>query len=150
MNYLSAGQVIKDSVDSLGVMIAFYYGLTGFSCIWYYRKNLTSSLRNFFMQGILPAHRRPHLVVHPRLVLLVLLAAGQQLHALGHLRPPDRRACSSSTSGCSLLGFILMFTMQAFPARLLPGRDAEPGLATLVTDDYVAKQTKPRLEETDV
>ena len=99
MNYLSAGQVIKDSVDSLGVMIAFYYGLTGFSCAWYYRKNLTSSVRNFFMQGVFPTHRRRHPVLHPRLVLLVLLAAGEQLHAPGHLRPPDRRRSSSSTSG---------------------------------------------------
>ena len=33
--------MIIDSVSALGVMIAFYYGLTGFSCVWYYRKTLT-------------------------------------------------------------------------------------------------------------
>ena len=39
MNYLSNGSsVIGDSVSALGVMIAFYYGLTGFACVWYYRK----------------------------------------------------------------------------------------------------------------
>ena len=38
MNFISAGHVISDSVDALGVMIAFYYGLTGFSCAWYYHK----------------------------------------------------------------------------------------------------------------
>jgi len=32
MNYISAGSVIADAVSALGVMIAFYYGLTGFSC----------------------------------------------------------------------------------------------------------------------
>src|SRR5580692_3864207 len=38
LNYLtSGGSVIVDSVSALGVMIAFYYGLTGFCCVWYYR-----------------------------------------------------------------------------------------------------------------
>jgi hypothetical protein len=31
------------------------YGLTGFACTWYYRRNLTSSARNLWMQGILPS-----------------------------------------------------------------------------------------------
>jgi len=54
MNSISAGHVIADSVDSLGTMIAFYYGLTGFSCFWYYRKQLTKSVHNFFIQGVAP------------------------------------------------------------------------------------------------
>ena len=55
MNYIrDAGNVIADAVTALGLMIAFYYGLTGFACAWYYRKNLTSSPRNLLMQGILP------------------------------------------------------------------------------------------------
>jgi amino acid transporter len=53
-NYMSGGQVISDAVTSCGVFIATYYGLTGFTCVWYYRKNLTSSARNLWMQGILP------------------------------------------------------------------------------------------------
>jgi hypothetical protein len=35
-------------------MIAFYYGLTGFACVWYYRKSLTESARNLFLRGIFP------------------------------------------------------------------------------------------------
>jgi amino acid transporter len=46
--------VIGDAVIAIGLYIAFYYGLTGFACAWYYRRNLTSSARNLFMQGILP------------------------------------------------------------------------------------------------
>ena len=53
-NYLSGGNVIADAVTAIGLYIAFYYGLTGFACAWYYRKNLTSSARNLWMQGILP------------------------------------------------------------------------------------------------
>jgi hypothetical protein len=55
MNYSSNGiGVIGDAVIAIGLYIAFYYGLTGFACAWYYRRNLTSSTRNLFMQGILP------------------------------------------------------------------------------------------------
>jgi amino acid transporter len=55
MNYLSNGSsVIGDSVTALGAMIAFYYGLTGFACVWYWRKTLTESSRNLWLRGILP------------------------------------------------------------------------------------------------
>ena len=55
MNYLSNGSsVIGDSVSALGAMIAFYYGLTGFACVWYYRKSLTESARTFWLRGVLP------------------------------------------------------------------------------------------------
>ena len=32
--------MIGDAVIAIGLYIAFYYGLTGFACAWYYRKNL--------------------------------------------------------------------------------------------------------------
>ena len=55
MNYLtSGGSVIVDSVSALGVMIAFYYGLTGFTCAWYYRSTLSESARNLWIRGIIP------------------------------------------------------------------------------------------------
>ncbi len=54
-NYASNGLgIIGDAVIAIGLYIAFYYGLTGFTCAWYYRRNLTSSARNLWMQGILP------------------------------------------------------------------------------------------------
>jgi amino acid transporter len=54
-NYISDGNPIGDAVTAIGLYIAFYYGLTALSCVWYYRRTLTSSARNLFMQGILPA-----------------------------------------------------------------------------------------------
>jgi amino acid transporter len=53
-NYISGGNVIPDAVSAIGVYIAFYYGLTAGTCVWYYRKTLTSSARNLWMRGILP------------------------------------------------------------------------------------------------
>jgi len=54
LNYIADGNPIGDAVTAIGLYIAFYYGLTAFSCVWYYRKTLTSSARNLLMQGILP------------------------------------------------------------------------------------------------
>ncbi len=54
MNYISGGNPIADAVTAIGLYIAFYYGLTAFSCVWYYRKTLFQSRRNLWMQGILP------------------------------------------------------------------------------------------------
>ena len=41
-------------MTAIGLYIAFYYGLTAFTCVWYYRRTLLSSPRNLFMRGILP------------------------------------------------------------------------------------------------
>ncbi|MGW1538157.1 APC family permease, partial [Streptomyces aureus] len=46
--------VLADSIGSVGLMIAFYYGLTGFACVWYYRKVLTRSSRDLWTRGIMP------------------------------------------------------------------------------------------------
>src|SRR6185437_8739669 len=54
LNYISGGNPIADAVSAIGLYIAFYYGLTAFSCAWYYRSTLTRSGRDFWMRGILP------------------------------------------------------------------------------------------------
>ncbi|AGB21618.1 amino acid transporter [Mycobacterium sp. JS623] len=41
-------------IGSVGLMIAFYYGLTGFACMWFYRKTLTRNVRDFVMRGVVP------------------------------------------------------------------------------------------------
>jgi amino acid transporter len=41
-------------IGSVGLMIAFYYGLTGFACVWFYRKTLTRNARDFLMRGVVP------------------------------------------------------------------------------------------------
>jgi amino acid transporter len=54
MNFISGGNPIADAVTAIGLYIAFYYGLTAFSCAWYYRSTLTDSARDLWMRGILP------------------------------------------------------------------------------------------------
>jgi amino acid transporter len=54
LNFISAGNPIADAVTAIGLYIAFYYGLTAFSCVWFYRATLTSSAWSLWMRGILP------------------------------------------------------------------------------------------------
>jgi amino acid transporter len=46
--------ILADSIAALGLMIAFYYGITGFACAVYFRRELTKSVRNFVYIGVLP------------------------------------------------------------------------------------------------
>ena len=46
--------ILFDSIAALGLMIAFYYGMTGFACVWYFRRDLTKSARNFWLVGVAP------------------------------------------------------------------------------------------------
>lgn len=46
--------VFYDAVAALGLMIAFYYGLTGYACAIYYRHQLLRSVKNLLFMGIVP------------------------------------------------------------------------------------------------
>ena len=46
--------VLSDAITGLGFQIAFYYGLTGFACTVYYRKEIFKSVKNFIMVGVAP------------------------------------------------------------------------------------------------
>jgi amino acid transporter len=46
--------VLGDSILALGLGIAFYYGLTGFACTVFYRREIFNSVKNFVFIGVLP------------------------------------------------------------------------------------------------
>jgi len=46
--------VLADTITALGMMICFYYSLTAFACVWYFRHSLLDSLRHFLMRGVCP------------------------------------------------------------------------------------------------
>ena len=45
---------LADSIASLGLAVAFYYGITAIACVVYFRKTLFTNARNFFLRGLLP------------------------------------------------------------------------------------------------
>jgi len=51
---LVSEDILFDSLAALGLMIAFYIGLTGFACAIYYRRELLRSVKNFFFIGVGP------------------------------------------------------------------------------------------------
>ncbi|MDD2047105.1 APC family permease [Pseudomonas putida] len=46
--------VLADTITALGMMICFYYSLTAYACVWYFRHSLFDSVRHFFMRGLCP------------------------------------------------------------------------------------------------
>ncbi|WP_457963206.1 APC family permease [Arthrobacter sp. D1-29] len=53
MSFLSEN-LLSDSISSISLFIAFYFSLTGFACVWYFRRTLRESARNLWFRGILP------------------------------------------------------------------------------------------------
>ena len=49
-----SGNVLADSIASIGLLIAFYYGMTGFTAPVFYRHTLTRSVRDFLVRGVIP------------------------------------------------------------------------------------------------
>lgn len=46
--------VLWDTITALGMMICFYYGLTAFACVWYFRKQWFDSVRAFVFTFLFP------------------------------------------------------------------------------------------------
>jgi amino acid transporter len=55
MNFLSHGHVIGDAVSACGLMIAFYYGMTGVVAAWHYRRYPTGRGVDLWVRALLPA-----------------------------------------------------------------------------------------------
>ncbi len=51
---LISENVLIDTIYALGLMICFYYGLTAFACVWYFRHDLRRSARDLWVKGVMP------------------------------------------------------------------------------------------------
>ena len=131
---LISENILTDTIAAVGLMIAFYYGLTGFACVWFYRKTLRSSTRNLIMQAILPG-----------LGGIILLAAF--IWACKTYADPEYGYTSVGGIGgvfilgvgSLLLGVVLMFVWQSirpgyFRGETLPKRDSSE-LVLVATQD---------------
>jgi amino acid transporter len=49
------GNVLTDSVTATAIGIAFYYGMTGFACVVYYRREHLKGFSNLLFYGVVPA-----------------------------------------------------------------------------------------------
>jgi amino acid transporter len=51
---IGSEDVLFDSIAALGLMIAFYYGITGYACTVYFRREIFKSMKNFLFIGLAP------------------------------------------------------------------------------------------------
>ncbi|WP_427151707.1 APC family permease [Streptomyces sp. TRM70308] len=51
---LVSENVLIDTIYALGLMICFYYALTAFACVWYFRADLRRGVRDALTKGVLP------------------------------------------------------------------------------------------------
>lgn len=51
---LLSERVLSDTILTLGIMICFYYGLTAFACVWYFRRELFASAFNVVFKCVFP------------------------------------------------------------------------------------------------
>ena len=128
-------------IGSVGLMIAFYYGLTGFACVWFYRKTLTRNVRDLIMRGVVP--------LLGGIVLLVVFIYGLIQYARPDWLTDDDGndvtilgfgAVAVVGVGAMVLGLILMVVWRVFePAFFkgitLPRRSHDLILETLGDED---------------
>ena len=99
LNILSEN-FLADTVAALSLMIAFYYSLTGFACVIYYRKELFKSAKNLLFIGVAP-------------LLGAGLLAYLLVRSLINLSDPGASSTGGSLFGLGLplvlgLGFLLL------------------------------------------
>ena len=111
---LLSSNVLSDCVSGLGILVCIYYGFTGFCATWFYRHELTKSVRNLFMLGILPTLGGAMLMV---ILVKAVITYGHQANnyskdLLG-LGVPDWIGILGVGSGVVLM-LIRQFTAPAF------------------------------------
>lgn len=53
MRFLSEN-VLWDTISALSLMVCFYYGMTAFACVWYFRRQAFSTAKTVLTQFLLP------------------------------------------------------------------------------------------------
>ncbi|HCG56758.1 MULTISPECIES: APC family permease [Brevibacterium] len=51
---LLSENALWDTITALGLMVCFYYGITGLACIWYFRRSLFTGVKSFFFRFLFP------------------------------------------------------------------------------------------------
>ena len=51
---LLSESTLLDTIAALGIMICFYYGITAFACVWFFRRELFANVHNFVFKFLFP------------------------------------------------------------------------------------------------
>ncbi len=133
VTFLSERTLI-DTIAALGIMICWYYGITAFACIWYFRGRLFDSVRNTLFRFLFPL-----------LGGLMLLAVF--VISLGESMNPDN-ASGASIGGIGLvfflgfgilvLGAVLMIVMRFRHPAFFEGKTLDRNTSALRDESDLA------------
>ncbi len=115
---LISDNVLVASIAALGLMIAFYYGITGFACAIYFRHELLKSAKNFFFIGVCPVVGGPD----PR---RTVRQVGERPRRRPRVTTVRRSAWAWPPSigiGALILGVVLMIALERQGAGVLPAQ----------------------------
>jgi amino acid transporter len=103
LTFFSNENVLLDSLTATAIGIAFYYGLTGFACVVYYRRELRKSFKSLLLIGVVPALGG--------LIMLVLFVEA----CVSYYNPAEDKTSFEGIgtpvifgAGALVLGFVLM------------------------------------------
>ncbi|MGX1884898.1 APC family permease [Streptomyces sp. NPDC055287] len=128
---LVSEDVLLDTVFALGLLISFYYGITAFACVWFFRRELPRSLGNLLIKGLLPG-------------LGGLMLAGVFVRTLRDAWEPSYGSGSSVAGigsvfvigvGLLLLGALIMLLMRRHSPEFFRGEVLHHATPPLALDD---------------
>jgi amino acid transporter len=123
--------VLTDTIYSLGIMICFYYGLTAFACIWYFRHELFANVASIVFKLLFP-------------LLGGLGLLGVFLITLRDSASPDYGSGASIAGvglvlilglGLIVLGVVFMLLMRARQPEFFRGETLRKDTPVLVVDE---------------
>jgi amino acid transporter len=117
--------IVSAGVTSIGLLVAFYYGVVGISCTVYYRHALTRSVKGFIFAGVFP-----------------LLSALALFGLAGYLTWTDWTSTDSfafdATNGKFLVGVPIVCVLSAIPALLYTYLKRHPKYLSMPTESAPA------------
>jgi amino acid transporter len=117
--------IVSAGVTSIGLLVAFYYGVVGISCTVYYRHALTRSVKGFIFAGVFP-----------------LLSALALFGLAGYLTWTDWTSTDSfafdATNGKFLVGVPIVCVLSAIPALLYTYLKRHPKYLSMQTESAPA------------
>jgi amino acid transporter len=128
---LVSENVLVDTILSLGLMICFYYGLTAFAAVWYFRKELTLGVKAFLLKGVAPL--LGGLMLAAVFVKLVIdtkdpeYGSGGSIFGLGTVFVLG--------VGVLLLGVVVMFVWQARSPAFFRGETLKKDTPSLIVEE---------------
>ncbi|MET7300373.1 APC family permease [Embleya sp. NPDC005575] len=127
-----SGDFLGDAIGSVGLLIAFYYAITGYACVWYFRRDLREGPRDLLFKGILPLIG----------ATMMLAAFGRSAYDMwqpdyGHTSVFGVGGVFLLGIGSILLGVVVMLAYRPRARRFFAHGRAEVARVT-VTDDVLA------------